>query len=275
MRQIGLRVVCAAVVVLVMLSAPAGAGIYAMTDANSTAVVDSSGSGMYDWTVDNVQHLNRQWFWYRVGATGPESNLGALPLSAGGVSDTNFDGNNETLYLRYLATQFKAELTFLLTGGSAGSGASGIAEAIRITNTSGAPLDFHFFQYVNLHLGGSAINDSVAILNGNTARQTYGNMTVSETVETPMASHHEVGFYPGTVNSLSDGSPTTLSDVSGAIGPGDLTWAFEWDVTIASGGSYIIGKDKHVVPEPASICLLAAASLVTLKRRGTLANRNA
>lgn len=275
MKQIGLRVACAAVVALVMLSAPAGAAIYTMTDANSTAVVDSSGSGMYDWTVDNVQHLNRQWFWYRVGATGPESNLGTLPLGAGGMSDTNFDGNNETLYLRYLAPQFKAELTFVLTGGSAGSGASDIAEAIKITNTSGTPLDFHFFQYVNLHLGGSTINDSVAILNGNTARQTYGNTIVSETVETPMASHHEVGFYPGTVNSLSDGSPTTLSDMSGPIGPGDLTWAFEWDVTVAPGGSYIISKDKHVVPEPASMYLLAVAGLVTLRRQGTRINRDA
>jgi hypothetical protein len=80
-------------------------------------------------------------------------------------------------------------------------------------------------------------------------------------VVTPAPSHHEANTFPTTLASLTDGNPTTLNDNDTATG--DATWAFQWDLTIAPGGSSIISKDKHIsaVPEPVSIMLLGTAML--------------
>lgn len=246
----------------------AGAAVFTIADDNSVAVVDSAGGiGMRDWRIDGVDHLQQQWFWYRVGQTGPESPIDALPLERAGVSDTDFDGTPETLYLRYGTPQLRVEVTFLLTGGAAGSGISDIAESIALTNLGTAPLDIHFYQYCNLHLNGSPENDAVQILTGNRAVQAFGARTASETVHTPAASHCQVSLAPATLASLQDGLPTTLSDASGPLGPGDLSWAFQWDTTIAPGKNYLISKDKQIVPEPATVSLLALGAAAIRRRK--------
>ena len=55
--------------------------------------------------------------------------------------------------------------------------------------------------------------------------------SLSETVVTPGATHGEAGLFPQTRNNLNDANPTTLNDIAGPAGPGDVTWALEWDLT--------------------------------------------
>jgi len=259
MRQVLSAAVLLASVILPLSTA--GAAVYTLTDANSSSIVDTGPAGMTKWTVDGINNLNRQAFWFRVGATGGETNLGSLPLISAIQTSPDY------LRLTYQGGSFNVEVKYTLTGGSLGSGTSDIGESIKITNTSASPLDFHFFQYVNLHLMGQAINDSVQISGGNTAIQTLGAAFVSETSGVPYPSRYEVGFAPTTLNSLMDGSPTTLNNLAGPVGPDDLTWAFQWDRTIAAGGSFNISKDKYLVPEPATLSLLALGGLAVLRRR--------
>jgi hypothetical protein len=50
-----------------------------------------------------------------------------------------------------------------------------------------------------------------------------------------------------------------LPGVQSSFGPGDASWAFQWNRTIANGGSFQISKDKNIrvpVPEPATLGLL-------------------
>lgn len=247
---------------------PAGAAILSIMDGNSSSVVDTGLGAMTNWTVDGVNQLNQQSFWFRVGAGGGEAALGSLPLGVVSMSDTNGNGLADTLYLPYAAGNFKVEVTYTLTGGSAGSGTSDMGESIKITNTGATSLDFHFFQYCNLHLNGQAVNTSVQIESGRTAIQTNGTTNVSETVTAPRPSGYEVGFALNTLNSLMDGSPTTLSNSGGPIGPGDLTWAFQWDRTLAPGSSFLISKDKYLaVPEPATMILLSLGGLAAISRK--------
>ena len=57
------------------------------------------------------------------------------------------------------------------------------------------------------------------------------------------------------------------------VGPGDLTWAYQWDVTIAAFDTFQISKDKNldagVIPEPTALAAAAMGltALATRRRR--------
>lgn len=235
------------------------ADMITLTDHNSIAKFDtSSQSGMYDWIVDGKDHMFQQAFWYRVGNTAEE---GVHSLTQAGIqtSDTNsFDDNGlDTLTVRYSGRGFNIDIRYTLQGGSNGSGISDVAEQIKVTNTGQEVLDFHFFQYNDYDLGGTAVDNSVVINGGNTATQTDESATVGEVVVTPAPTHFAVDTYANQLGLLTDESATTLSDFAGALTNGDLTWAFQWDFSLGLNQSYIISKDKNlaVVPVPGAALL--------------------
>ncbi len=259
------------IAIIVMMAGTATlAADVVLTDGNATATFDlNSQMGMKDWHVDGVDHMFQQWFWYRIGSAGGESSIDTLDLNGWLPSNTNLDPQNDTLFVQYgdPAGRFVIELRFGLTGGTPGSGTSDMGESIRIINTSVTTLDFHFFQYCDFDLNNTLVDEGVEITGGNTATQENLGYTIAETVETPLASHYEVGVYSGTLVSLSDALPTALGDVAGPLTNEDLTWAFQWDFTLAPEGTFIISKDKLIVPEPATLCLLGGGLLVLLRRR--------
>ena len=227
-----------------------------LTSNNSTAVIDPAlQMGMSNWTVDGTDHLFQQWFWYRVGPTGGESSIDTLTLNSATQAAANI------LVLSYSNSDFDLSITYTLLGGSPGSKTSDIAETIGIFNTSGAALDFHFFQYSDFDLFGTAGNDIASHDNVNKISQSDPQGTLSETVAVPDPSHWQIAFFAAIRNSLTDGNPTTLSDAASPFGPGDITWAWQWDRVIAQGGAFIISKDKHLsgkIPEPISLILLGS-----------------
>jgi hypothetical protein len=140
-------------------------------------------------------------------------------------------------------------------------------------------LIFHFYQYSDFNLGGSPNNDSVTLGTDpsgdfNSANQTDGVNSLIESVTTanPSANHGETAIVPLTLIKLNNGAnPVQLNDNASA-GPGNVTWALEWDMTLDPGGSFLLSKDKqlHVlVPEPSALVLIpaAAAGLALYRRR--------
>lgn len=240
-----------------------------LVDQNSSmVVVTNSSAGINDWMIDGAGVLNQQWFWYRVGDDSGQSSIDTLPAQFA-VSDTNpfTDPHADTLSALYTASGFTIQLKLSLQGGAPGSKTSDLAEQINITNTSGQTLDFHFFQYCDFSLSQSS--DSVQYVNSNTVQQSGGAGIVTETVFTPAPNHHEAALDPTILTLLTGGTPATLNDSSGA-GPGNTSWANEWDVTLGAGQSLLISKDKHVVvPEPSAFVLAAAglAGLLLIRRR--------
>jgi hypothetical protein len=237
-----------------------------LQDRNSVVTVEmTSGNGISDWIVDEVNHLYRQWFWYRIGDAGGESPLNTLGLLEYNVASINSDPNNELLTTLYGdPNTLTVEVFYKLAGGNLGSGQSDLAETITITNHGPTAMDFHFFQYCDLDLGGTVTDQSVQITGGNTAEQCDPNFYSCETVVTPRPGHYEVNFYSALLTSLGDSNPTTLADTGGPIGPGDLTWAFQWDFSIPQGESFIISKDKLIIPEPATLMLLGLGGVTLL-----------
>jgi hypothetical protein len=254
-------------VVLAFLVVPAQAAIdctiCTLTNDNSTLTIDAgSSSGAYDWFVDATDVLYQQWFWYRIGNTGDEQPVNTLGL----FSAVN---SGSVLALNYGSiTGTEIQVTYLLTGGTSGSLAADVNESIAIKNHNNVALDFHFFQYSDFDLAANHQDRAkiYPVTGGVSVVQTpvgSGPM-LSETVANPAPNHVEVNLYANTLNKFADGLSTTLDDVS-AAGPGDITWAFEWDMNIAARGTVIISKDKRIsafVPEPATILGLGTVLLL-------------
>lgn len=238
-------------------------GIYTLSDGNSSASINpSSQAGMFDWSIDGQNQLNQQWFWYRVGDAAEQS---VDKISVPSVTQPN----PRTLYTVYNAPSFSVEIDYVLKGFPAG-GISDIAETISIQNHTDAALDFHFFQYSDFNLLGNPAGESVELGKNrqglyNEAYQAKGTLGITETVAAPGANHGEAALSPATLLKLNDGIASNLDDDAGPVGPGDATWALQWDVTIPAHGGFLISKDKYlsVVPEPSAV-ILATFGLLCL-----------
>lgn len=258
------------IVALALLVAPqANSTVYTLSDGNSTANVDTGSQwGMNDWVVDGTHLLYQQWFWYRVGS-GAEASIDAL-----GVTNVVQPLPNFLQATFGDANGLQITVAYLMTGGNPGTMVADVAETITIHNNGGTSLDFHFFQYSDFDLNRTNLADTVRIdpslrfVNQVPSPASTGPI-LSETVLTGSSAptHAEANYYANTLGSLNDGGPTTLNDVLNA-GPGDVTWAFQWDKVISAGGTFIISKDKTLapVPEPATLALLGGV-MVLLARK--------
>jgi hypothetical protein len=238
-----------------------------IVDGNSTVRVDTSSDvGMFSWEVDGVQHIARQWFWYRVGDTGPEYAVNTLGAPIINLTDGDADGSADTLYMKYTGSGLRIEITYVLTGGAAGSMVSDIIENIRVTNISGTSQAVRFFQYSDFNLNNTADNDWVDISGGNTATQTdIGGITVGETVVTPKPTYVEACDALTLLGKLNDSQATTLTGQT--VASGDVAWAFQWNATLGNNKSLLISKDKQIVPEPATLVMLALGVGAAMLRR--------
>lgn len=262
----------AATAVLFCLAAAGAvtAGPYVLEDLNSTAVIDpDSSNGVLSWIVDDTENLAKQWFWVRIGE-GAEQSIDSIDADGPLVNhlDNDFDPGKESLQLRYEGAALQIDVSLKLVGGAEGSGISDMAEAISVTNMSDGELVVHFYQYVDLNLGGVAGDDTVEAVPPFGVVQTSGAGWVSETADTPAVSRYEVGLVPVILNKLNDGDADDLANIVGPVG-GDVCWAFQWDFELGPGGSFILSKDKHlVIPEPATVAILLVGGLAALSSRG-------
>ena len=232
--------------------------LFNLTDNNSVAQFDTATSAnQFNWYVDGIDQLAQEAFWFRVGNVA-EQSVHTLPIALQGATDGNFDGNPDTLFVRHNGAGFRIDLKYSLSGGTPGSGSADLGEQISIVNQSDGPLDFHFFEYADFDITGPGPGNQAVFTNPNTVRQSNGGSFLTETVVTPVPNHREVAFFPTTLNSLNDAAPTTLSDTPlfTPVGPGDVTWAYEWDFVLQAGDTFLISKDKNLgvqpVPEPRS-----------------------
>ncbi len=242
---------------------------FTLYDGNSQTSIDPlSSAGQYDWIVDGLDHVAQQWFWFRIGQN-PEQPINTLPVTGGpSLIDTNpFDDPRvDTLAVRYSDGRVEIEPTFILRGGSASSNVSDLAEVIRITNLTLEEMHFTFFQYADFYLQPFLGGDTVQVLSPNNVVQTNGFVTMNETIVNPPATLFEANFFANTLASLNDAAVTNLNG-NAVAGPGDVTWAFQWDFVIPAGATVIVSKDKQLVPTPGTFALVGAAGLLSIRRR--------
>lgn len=250
---------------------------------NATAGINTTnaGAGVVSWSVDGVNNLNFQGLYYRVGAGGPEATVQSIS-STPTVSFTQIPNVLSMLDVTYANASFSVRTLFQLTGGTAGSGTANLSETITVQNLSGAPLDFHLFQYSDFNLGGLAGGQTAQFLFDSLGQpykvtQTGGFRSITETVNanTAAVGHYQAGLGNLILASLTDGGPTTLSDTTTA-GPGDATFAYQWDSVLAANGTLTISKLMTIsVPEPTIASLLfVTLGAMALGRSGKKTDRN-
>lgn len=271
-----LGVLAAGSLVVAALS-PAVAAPVTLKDENSVLHVDPTSSGVFYWEVDGVNNAYEHWFWYRIGSA-PEDSLTTLPIVVQGTSDSNFDGDDDTLFVRYqIAGLVRFDVRLSLDGGSSGSNVSDLAEQIQIRNLSSTALHLSFFQYTDFDLFGSPIGDSAHIkLDPVTGLPTEvvqwkGSAVLTEVVVTPDAVRGEIAEYPDLLDKFTDMDADNLNNTFGPVSLDDVTWALQWDFTLAPGQSVLISKNlRLVIPEPTTSLLVGWALVgvtIGLRRR--------
>jgi large repetitive protein len=255
--------------VALLASASRAATPVTMSDLNSVAIVDvDSNAGMYQWTVGGVNQLAQQWFWYRIG-----NGTAVQPINSIGPAVWNQANGINSLSTTYNNAQLKVSIDYTLTGGTAGD--ADIVESISVKNNTASPLDLHFFQYSDFDLANNPLGDTITISGSPgsgfyLARQTKLLTQLSETVTAPNATRAEAAFQSQILNEfLIPGY--NLNNNQGPVGPGDVTWGLQWDLTVAPGATFDIFKDKRLdvspVPEPSVLALFGLGLAAMAVRR--------
>jgi hypothetical protein len=242
-----------------------------LTDGNSDSTfglsdaMSTTSQLQATWTVDNVSQLFEQNFYIDLTGTAGNApiNLASLTPSAVSATDTNLSGDNNNLFVRWdniNQSGIRVDISFSLDGGNPGTGLSDLGELIDISNFSGQAVSIRFFEYVDFDLDGSIGGDTASSSSSPVAsvEQSSNASTLTETVVTPGPNLYQIGACCGVEASILAGNDlSTLPGVQTSFGPGDASWAFQWNRTIANGGTFQISKDKNIrVPEPATLGLL-------------------
>lgn len=261
-----------------------------LSNGNSVVSVNatpSANAGMFNYSVNGVNQVVDQWFYYRAGTMTSQSSIDSI----GALTDTQSDARD--LSLTYAGSQYSATVSYKLTGGSAGSGQSSLDEGIIFLNTSAtASLTLSFFDYANFGLGGTPSGQTLEFnsssipppLHYGGFTQTAGPLSLTTTVSggigggSPGAvnpSHIEAANFNQTLTKLNSGSPITLDDNPGPVS-GNVTGTFEWDVTLAPGTSLSLSSliSMSSVPEPSSVMLFGMGLVFFAAALGRRAKRD-
>ena len=230
---------------------PAGAAT--VTDGVATITANDTNGSLTNFVLAGTDNLFQAEYYFRTGSMSAEANL----TSSTYVTSVTPSVNNITV------TGSTAEFDFTLIYGLDGAGR--MIPSLDITNTSGAALTVSLFNYQDWDVAGTAGGDTIT-WNGVDVLITDGATTIQVTPSTTPNAIQASGW-PQLRNSLRNGTATTLVDGAGLpFGPGDGTFAFEYDLNLAAGGSTTV---IYNVPEPSSGLLggLGLAGLAWSSRR--------
>jgi hypothetical protein len=255
-----------------------------MNDSGTTATLNLGGGtgniGMNSWSVDtmNQSQLNQQWFWYSVNGA-PQKTVDQI--SAATVYNfSNPSSPINNIGVVYQNSQLTVQIQYILAGNGSGSGKADMQEYLTIVNNGASSINLSFYQYSNFNLfqdNQNTVNISGSPGGGYSGAlqttTTGGGSGLAEVIDAPYANFAEAAGVFQTVSELNSGSYYTLNDTTSA-GPGDVTWAFQWNQTLASGGIMNITKDKglsiQILPEPTTLAFIAlggSALALVLRRK--------
>jgi len=147
---------------LIISSQEAYAIPHTLIDENTSVVIEDgaggSNAGVMSYTVDGVDHMTQEAWWYSTGAA--EAPIASLGVNTVVATDEDSDGDDDKLVITFLQPFcFAFELTFELTGGAPGSGSANLKETV----TGGGPCGgfLNYYLYTNYDAEGTSTNTAV------------------------------------------------------------------------------------------------------------------
>ena len=258
---------------LLVASATRGnAQSYKLSAGDTSLLVDVGvgGADLSNWTLNGVDELNQQWFYYSIGS-GPVESIDTIsPFTTTSDSGSSLSGI-------YSNSAVKVTTTFSLGGNASGAE---LNTSIAIQNVSGTAETLHLYQFSDFGLGGTSSGQNVqflettlpfAMIQTGPGAQLNGSLSATKTGG--LASVEEMaGLYNSAQFGLTSGDPNAplFNDSSlSAIG-NNVDFAYEFDATSVANLGAITVSELQGVPEPSSVALLAAGSVAValLRRRG-------
>jgi hypothetical protein len=244
---------------------------YTLSAQNSSLQINLAG-GVSQWMIDGVNQLNQQWFYYSVGS-GPVYSIDTIaPWSV----PTLGHGSSPTLTETYANAIISVKTQYTLQAQPSGTGRATLGETLTINNPSANAQTYHFYQYSDFDLAGASGSQNVQFnINGagsayQVVQTSLAGVTLTGTLTASsggasVGPAEQAGIYDGGMFGLVNGNPAPSLNNSLNAGPGNVVYAYEWDVTLAASGnpgsSLTISEIQAVVPEPSSVVLVASGIL--------------
>ena len=240
----------------------------AARNASLQVNVDGSNGGLTDWTVNGVNQLQSQWFYYSIGS----SPVNAINTIAPWTTPATTIGNFPTLTENYVNNSVSLITKYTLLSQPVGSLGATLGTTLTFQNLSGSNEVVNLFQYSNFGLGNSVAGQQVifpSILSPyNVAQSSLSGATLNGNVTaisggTQVPTGLAAGLYDGTQLGLGNGNPAPVfNNTSLQGGPGNVNYGYEFTATLAPNASLIISESQVVaVPEPSAMALISAGAL--------------
>ena len=232
---------------------------HTLTDENAVVVIEDgaggSNAGVMSYTVDGVNHMVQEAWWFRSTTTAVEVPIASLGVTSAVATDEDLDGDDDKLVITYtpgLGLNV-VSVTYELTGGAAGSGIANLFERV---NPSVPPFSqVEFYLYTNFDAEGNPINTAVRTAVDTVDQGVSGPPFATTTImDTP--AEVEFNSPASLLARLNDASPDTFVDtpVSNSFGPADVAFVAHH---VRSSGMFVpaspIEVNKQITPAEISV----------------------
>ncbi len=214
--------------------------------------------GLVNWKDPSGYDYVYQDTWFGRNSTATSEG----PLSSLSLISSSKLASNKILLNLWDRASLHFDLSYELNGSGL---SSSIFERLTLTNNGRDPLALSIFKYADFDLcyGYSAHNDDYAFANtsGITQYDAFSVANVMPTSSLPDAFQISVVGSPGSIiSSLNDGGITNLNNTGSPYGPGDASFAFQWNLRLDPDRAYTIENRKTLTttPEPVSTILFLA-----------------
>ena len=239
--------------------------ILAARDTSLQVNLDGSSGGLTDWTIDNVDQLQSQWFYYGIGSSPVAAINTIAPWSTPSIT-TNLSGSTVTLSETYASVAQSLNTTYALQSSPVGSAKAGLTIGLTFVNNSGTNEVVNLFQYSHFVLGGGTgqfitfpgTSFPYAVNQTNLLSGTYLHGSITSPGNTVGL---VAGVYNGTEFGLPSGSPVAFDDSSLSAGTNNVDFGYDFSATLAPNQSITVSELLTVVPEPSSMALFSVGAL--------------